>query len=604
MAIQHTLFPKLRDVGAMLKTLKTAASIKPLPPDTKQSLGRMFEENAARRPNEVVVIFEGRRVTWGELNALANRLARRLEASGIARGDTVAIFMDNRVENLGAILAVCKLGAVAAMINTNLTDKPLVHCIRAVTSKAIVFGTELSAPLAEVKDEIGVEGASRFVAIADEGHADVPDWATSFDPRDTSANAANLPVTAEIALRELAYFIFTSGTTGLPKASRISHDRHYRMAKAFSEIALEMKPSDRIYVCLPLYHSSAMYIGFGTVVYSGSSMFLRRKFSASKFLDEAREFETNCFAYIGELCRYLMHQPRKEDDARNPITKAVGNGLRPDIWMDFKTRYGIERICEFYGASEGNAGCVNAFNKDLSVGFCAVKHAVVQYDVRDDVIVRNRQGFCEKVKKGEPGLFVIEINEKAVFDGYADAQATEKKILRDVFVKGDRYFNTGDLLKQVDVGFAFGLPHYQFVDRVGDTFRWKGENVSTNEIGELINGCSAVNYCNVYGVELPGTDGRAGMVGVLAEGATLDVAAISKHILDQVPSYARPLFLRHITEMDTTGTFKMKKGDLRDEAYHPDRCADDVYVLKPGATEYVRLDDAFYRRIVAGDAGY
>ncbi len=333
-------------------------------------------------------------------------------------------------------------------------------------------------------------------------------------------------------------------------------------------------------------------------------MFLRRKFSASNFLREAREYNTNCFAYIGELCRYLLHQPKQADDANNPISKCVGNGLRPDIWMEFKTRFGIDRIGEFYGASEGNAGCVNAFNKDFTVGFCAVKHALVEYDVLNDELVRDSKGFCRKVKKGEPGLMLMEISKDAVFDGYADKKATEKKILTDVFKKGDRYFNTGDLLKRVDVGFALGLPHYQFVDRVGDTYRWKGENVSTNEIGEIINGADSVAYCNVYGVQLPGTDGRAGMVGIAPHNGNLDLPAISQHIVEKVPSYARPLFLRQVMDMDTTGTFKMKKGDLREQAYHLDKCPDPLFVLKPGSTEYVPLEQEFYQEIMAGNAGY
>ncbi|HVK98415.1 MAG TPA: hypothetical protein VM553_01310, partial [Dongiaceae bacterium] len=284
--------------------------------------------------------------------------------------------------------------------------------------------------------------------------------------------------------------------------------------------------------------------------------------------------------------------------------KCVGNGLRPDIWMEFKTRFGIERICEFYGASEGNAGCVNAFNKNKTVGFCAAKHALVSYDVLNDELIRNRKGFCEKAKKGEPGLMLIEISEKVAFDGYASAEASEKKVLRDVFKKGDRYFNTGDLLKQVDVGFALGLPHYQFVDRIGDTYRWKGENVSTNEIGEIINAAFTVDYCNLYGVQLPGTDGRAGMAAVVPANGSLDLDELSRHILDKVPGYARPLFVRQIREMDTTGTFKMKKGDLRDQAYHLDKVSDPLFVLKPGSNRYEPLDQAFYEQIMSGKAGY
>ena len=588
----------------MVSVLAKAAKIKPLPRNTRLSLGLMVEQRAAETPDNLMCLFEGRSVSWYEFNSLANRIAWYLKAAGVQRGDTVALLMDNRVENMACVTALCKLGAVAAMINTSLTEKPLLHCITTVGSKKVIVGQELLAPLQDVKKELDFATSDIIWvpdAAMDKTRAD-PDWAMALEISEQPDQ--NPEDTRYVELRDLAYYIFTSGTTGLPKASLITHDRHYRMSLGFASVLFDLQPTDRIYACLPLYHSSGMFIEFGSITHVGASMFLRRKFSASNFLHEAREHNTNCFAYIGELCRYLLHQPAKPDDANNPIRKCVGNGLRPDIWMEFKQRFGIDRIGEFYGASEGNGGCVNAFNKDKTVGFCAVKHALVKYDVLDDELIRNKQGFCEKVRKGEPGLMLIEISDKAAFDGYADSAATNKKVLTDVFRKGDRYFNTGDLLKQVDVGFTFGLPHYQFVDRVGDTYRWKGENVSTNEIGEIINAADSVAYCNVYGVQLPGTDGRAGMVAIAPRDGALNLAAISAHIMEKVPSYARPLFLRQVENMDTTGTFKMKKGDLREQAFHPEKCQSTVYVLKPGASEYTELDQAFYDTIMAGNAGY
>lgn len=593
---------RFSEVLDMAKVLAKAIRTKPLPRDTKLSLGLMVEQNATRTPNAIMCIFEGSTITWGQFNALANQMAHQLKQLGVKKGDVVAIMMDNRIENLAAITGLVKLGAAASMLNTHLTDHPLVHCITSIGSKKIIVGEELVDPINAIRKDLPFKDTTDFLFVRDQGKTSCPDWATECRPDDHSKN--NLPETQHIQLKDLAYYIFTSGTTGLPKASVITHDRHYRMSLGFGSIALDMQPTDRIYVCLPLYHSSAMFIGFGSITFAGASMFLRRKFSASNLLDEARQHNTNCFAYIGELCRYMLLQPRKPNDAANPIRKCVGNGLRPDIWMEFKTRFGIEKICEFYGASEGNAGCVNAFNKDKTVGFCAVKHALVQYDVMNDEIIHNKKGFCEKAKKGEPGLMLIEINDKAVFDGYANPDATAKKVLTNVFKKGDRYFNTGDLLKQVDVGFALGLPHYQFVDRVGDTYRWKGENVSTNEIGEIINTAHTVEYCNIYGVQVPGTDGRAGMAAIIPTDGKLDLDELSKHIMDKVPAYARPLFIRQMKEMDTTGTFKLKKGDLRDQAFHLGKLHDPVFVLKPGSQRYELLDPAFYEVIMAGKAGY
>jgi citronellyl-CoA synthetase len=284
----------------------------------------------------------------------------------------------------------------------------------------------------------------------------------------------------------------------------------------------------------------------------------------------------------------------------------MGNGLRPDVWHQFKARFGIKRVAEFYGSSEGNVAFVNMLNKDCTVGMTSIPVALVKYDVDADEIARDAQGRCIRAAAGEPGLLLGRITEHTVFEGYTSSKDTEKKILRDAFEKGDAWFNTGDLMKTVDVGFSLGLPHYQFVDRVGDTFRWKSENVSTNEVGEIINGHAHVDFCNVYGVEIPKADGRAGMASlVLADGIeALDVKSFSAYINEHLPAYARPVFLRIQREMDTTGTFKMVKGELRKAGYDLERVSDPIYVLKPRSDTYELLDKEYHAILRAGEAGY
>ena len=283
----------------------------------------------------------------------------------------------------------------------------------------------------------------------------------------------------------------------------------------------------------------------------------------------------------------------------------TGNGLRPDIWMEFKERFAVPKIYEFYGASEGNATFMNFFNRDRTIGASIVPPAIVEYDVAADEIVRDENGFCKKAAPGQAGLLLGAITKSTEFVGYTDREATEKKILRDVFKQGDAYFNTGDLIKSVDAGFACGLKHYQFVDRVGDTFRWKGENCSTNEVGEIINGHADIDVCNVYGVEVPGTDGRAGMAALLLkEGASFNIATVSAMVETELATYARPIFIRILPEQQLTGTFKLQKGDLREAAFHPDKCTDDIYVWKPGATGYEKMDSAFYEKVMAAEAGF
>jgi citronellyl-CoA synthetase len=284
----------------------------------------------------------------------------------------------------------------------------------------------------------------------------------------------------------------------------------------------------------------------------------------------------------------------------------TGNGMRPDIWIPFKERFGIKRVSEFYGASEGNVAFANLLNKDCTVGMTSARVALVKYDVDADEIVKADDGRCIEVTPGEPGLLLGHINEEAVFEGYTDPEATEKKIIRNVLEEGDAWFNSGDLMRVVDVGYTLGYDHYQFVDRVGDTFRWKSENVSTNEVGEILNAFDGIKFCNVYGVEVPGADGRAGMAAVtLADGVSeLDLEAFSQHVVNSLPVYARPVFIRVQPDIDVTGTFKMVKGDLKKQAYDLEQVQDPLYVLKPHSDRYEPLDTEFAAVIARGEGGY
>ena len=337
----------------------------------------------------------------------------------------------------------------------------------------------------------------------------------------------------------------------------------------------------------------------------GASTFIRRKFSASNFWQEAQQFNTTAFIYVGELCRYLAIQDPCPEEKNNPIQKMVGNGLRPDLWDDFRNRFKVERIVEIYGASEGNAMMMNILNKDKTIGMANARIALIEYDVAQDEIIEDENGKYIEIKDERAGLLINEIGPNAVFNGYTDAQASEKKILRNVFEEGDAWFNTGDLIKTVDVGFALGKTHYQFVDRIGDTFRWRSENVSTNEVGEILNGSKFINMANVYGVKVPGCEGRAGMVAFVSENkSSIDWDQLSEFVNTSLPKYARPVFVRIIEEMDTTGTFKMKKNVLRDESYHIDKHADDIFVMMPNSDKYEKLTEEKYNQISSGQAGF
>ena len=579
--------------------------LEPRPAEEKDCFARQVERNAGKFGDRPAILFEGRTVTWAEFNALANRYAHCLKARGIRRGDVVSLLMENRIEFLAAMTALNKLGAVTGLINTNLRERPLAHCINTTDSKACIFGEELTEALAGVKGELSLGEGSDYLYVPDSG-APAPNWAVDLARESEAASADNLPDSREVKLGDRVAYLFTSGTTGLPKASIWSNRRFLASAGMSHWAGLKCTEKDRLYLCLPLYHGTGLIIGAGAAIASGASIFLRRKFSAGNFLREVREHRTNCLVYIGELCRYLMNTPAQPDDHRNPLKTVIGNGLRPDVWMGFKQRFGIRRISEFYGSSEGNVAFANLLNKDRTVGMTTAEIALVEYDTDVDEIVRDEQGRCIPAASGQPGLLLGRISEEAVFEGYTSPEATERKILRNALGDGDAWFNTGDLLSEVDVGFTAGFPHYQFVDRVGDTFRWKSENVSTNEVGEIINGHPQVRFCNVYGVEIANADGRAGMASLVLEPGldALDLEDFSTYVNRELPAYARPVFLRLQADLDVTGTFKMMKGNLKKEGYDPDTVADPLYVIKPGRETYEPLDQAFAATIRAGAAGY
>ena len=598
------------DVVSVLSEMPTLLKLKkgmvPRPASVADCFGARVEANALKFGQRSAIVFEGQEVNWSEFNALANRYAHYLKSQGVQRGDTVSVIMENRIEFLALLVGVNKIGVTAGLINTNLTGKPLVHCITVTHSKKCIFGSEVSGALNEVKDELGLTEGEDYFEMPDGGLDATTNWAKNLAEGAAAASSENPEETSLITLGEVALYIFTSGTTGLPKAAVLSNRRYLTSADMAAMAGFKCTEQDRMYICLPLYHGTGLMVGAGAAMVSGASMFIRRKFSASNFLPEVREHGCTLLVYIGELCRYLSNTEAQAGDDKNPLRSMMGNGMRPDVWLGFKKRFGISRVAEFYGASEGNVAFANLMNRDCTVGMTSAEVALVEYDVDNDEIVRDAAGRCVPVKAGEPGLLLGKITEDTVFEGYTDPEATEKKIVRSALETDDAWFNSGDLMRTVDVGFTLGYPHYQFVDRVGDTFRWKSENVSTNEVGEIINGFDQIKFCNVYGVEIPGTDGRAGMAAVtLQDGVSdLDVDAFSTFLRSELPAYAVPLFVRIQPDIDVTGTFKMVKGDLRKQAYDIRSFDDTVYALLPGSDRYAAFDLAMLEKIEAREAGF
>ncbi|WP_095128961.1 long-chain-acyl-CoA synthetase [Pseudomonas sp. Irchel s3h14] len=588
-------------IPRVVKGMK-AANVKD--PTQPCGLGWSFEQATLRNPDGPALLQGEVALTYFQVNQWANRIAHHLIAQGIRKGDVVAVFIENRPELLVTILAVAKVGAISALLNTSQTRDTLAHSLNLVAPAAIIVGEELVPAFSAVRERVSIEAARTwFVADRDTfSHPGIaPDGFINLMTASADSSGANPVSSQQVFFDDPCFYIYTSGTTGLPKAGVFKHGRWMRSSASFGLIALDMRPEDVVYCTLPLYHATGLCVCWGSAISGASGFAIRRKFSASQFWNDVRKYRATTLGYVGELCRYLVDQPPSADDSKHSVTKMIGNGLRPGAWGEFKTRFGVNHICELYAASDGNIGFTNILNFDNTVGFSLMSWELAAYDHDSGAPIRDAQGFMRKVAKGEQGLLLAKIDDKAPLDGYTDPQKTEKVVLHDVFEKGDRYFNTGDLLRNI------GFGHAQFVDRLGDTFRWKGENVSTTEVENILLQHPNISEAVAYGVEIRNTNGRAGMAAITpAESlATLDFSELLAFAREQMPAYAVPLFLRVKVKMETTGTFKYQKTRLKDEAFDPGKTGDDpIYAWLPGTQTYVQVTPQLLADIHGGAFRY
>lgn len=561
------------------------------------SVGLVFQKAARKHPERVFLRCadpggEVRELTYGDANELVNKYASVLSAHGVGEGDVVGILAANRPETLLVALATVKLGGIAGMLNHHQRGDVLNHSQKLLDSRVLVVGTEC----AEAFDSVPVEDLRGSVLqLPEEGKqssaltdypslAELARYAGSDDP----------PQCAQVRAGEKAFYIFTSGTTGLPKASTMSHLRWLKSMSGIGGLGVRLRPSDTLYCCLPLYHNNALTVSLSSVLSAGATLALGRSFSVSRFWSEVVRTKATAFVYIGELCRYLLNAPEKPAEREHQVRVVVGNGLRPEIWSEFTKRFGIRRVAEFYGASECNLAFINALNLERTAGITPLPFAVVAYDPVTERPERTPSGRLRKVKTGEVGLLLTKITKRSPFDGYTDPDATEQKVVRDAFKKGDAWFNTGDLVRKQ------GWNHVAFADRLGDTFRWKGENVATTEVEAVLSAHPDVEQAVVFGVSVPGTDGKAGMAAVkLVDGAKFDPQGTAAHLVQRLPSYAVPLFIRIIDEVEQTSTFKSRKVDLRAEGFDPGKVSDPLYVL-PNRDSYVEFYPEYPGEVASG----
>ena len=547
--------------------------------NSKKSIGTVFQERAARYGDRVFLRFGDQRMTYREANATANRYAAVLAAHGVGHGDVVAIMVRNSPNAVLAMLAAVKCGAIAGMLNYHQRGEVLAYSLGLLDAKVLIAETDLVSAVTEC----GAAGATDNTLTVD----DLEQFAVS-------APATNPASASAVRAKDTAFYIFTSGTTGFPKASVMTHYRWLKALGAFGGLGLRLKGADTLYCCLPLYHNNALTVAVSSVLTSGATLALGKSFSASRFWDEVIANNATAFIYIGEICRYLLNQPPKPTDRKHKVRVIAGNGLRPEIWEEFTTRFGIARVCEFYAASEGTTAFINIFNVPKSTGISPLPLAYVEYDPDTGAPLRDESGRVRRVPAGQPGLLLSPVNKLQPFDGYTDQAASEKKLVRNAFRDGDCWFNTGDVMSPQ------GMLHAAFVDRLGDTFRWKGENVATTEVEAALSSDPAIEECTVYGVEVPRTGGRAGMGAVkLREGAEFDGKSLARAVYDKLPAYALPLFVRVVESLEHTTTFKSRKVELRDQAYGPD-VKDPLYVLAGRDEGYVPFFDEYPDEVAAG----
>ncbi|MGH6951399.1 MAG: long-chain-acyl-CoA synthetase, partial [Vitreimonas sp.] len=513
-------------------------------------------------------------------------------------GDTVALLLPNRAEYVPAWVGLAKVGVATALINNNLTGAALAHCLSISGATHVIADSETAAAIDTIR--AGLARPLTYWIVDTDGP--LPPGRHKLDLKAPKLAPERPPRSrrAGIKARDVALYIFTSGTTGMPKAAKITHMRAQLYMRSFAGVT-ETTADDKLYCVLPLYHATGGLCGVGAALLNGGTLVLRRRFSATHFWDDVADHDCTVFVYIGELCRYLVNQPPHLKERAHHLRLAFGNGLRPEVWEEFQQRFGVGRILEFYGSTEGNVSMFNFDGKPGAIGrvprYLQNNFAVrlVKFDVESEQPIRGADGLCELCRMGEAGEAVglIGADARHNYTGYADKAASERKILRDVIEPGDAWFRTGDLMRQDAEGYFY------FVDRIGDTFRWKGENVSTTEVAEAILRYPGVEEANVYGVKIDRLDGRAGMAAITPGGA-FSLPGLRAFLAQELPSYARPLFVRIQPAIETTGTFKYRKVDLVRDGFDPARIEHPLYFDDPDTEGYVPLSPALYDKIQSG----
>jgi fatty-acyl-CoA synthase len=556
-----------------------------------------IEEAAVSHGDAPALVSTRERLSYRQLARRANRYGRWALTQNVAKGETVALLMPNRPEYMAIWLGITAVGGIVALLNTNLRGQALAHCVDIVAPKHFIVAAEL---LEQSQSAVGyISTRPKIWAHGTGDNIEFP--SIDRDVERYSPGRLAVQERRDVTIADRALAIYTSGTTGLPKAANTSHHRLLQWSLWFAGL-INTGSNDRMYNCLPMYHSVGGVVATGALLVNGGSVVIRDKFSVQNFWDDVCEWDCTLFQYIGELCRYLINAPEHPRERAHRLRLVCGNGLRADVWEQFQRRFHIPRILEYYAATEGNFSLYNVEGKIGAIGrlpsFLTHRFplALVQFDYVAGEPARDDEGLCIRCATDEPGEAIGRIGEGAggTFEGYTSEKESERKILRNVFEKGDAWYRTGDLMRRDSTGFFY------FVDRIGDTFRWKGENVASSEVGAAMMEFPGITEATVYGVAVPGTEGAAGMAAIVAD-RTLDFTQLREHLAGRLPAYARPLFLRVRDKIDATATFKHAKHELQRQGYDPAATPDPIYFAAPDGQTFVPLDAALYARLAAGN---
>ncbi len=585
-----------REYNYLSNMLRMLRSVKDVDPASNKLICDDLEGLVDKYGSNLAFIEDERTQTYDEFETYANRVANWAVLEGCTTGDTVAVFVRNRLEYVAIWFGLTKVGVIPALLNYQLAGPALAHCLNISDAKLLILDHEMRDAWDAAKPD--VKGVAKVFAA----FGDVDDF-PRFDAAllDTPPHRPNGEARQHIKAGEQCMKMFTSGTTGMPKAAKVTHVRAQNYMRGFAAGA-KTQASDRMMMVLPLYHATGGLCGVGAALSSGGAVIVRPKFSASTFWDDAIKYEATLFMYVGEICRFLLSSPPHPRERDHKIRWIMGNGLRPEVWPGFISRFNIPHVIEFYGATEGNVSLINIDGPVGAIGrvpnYLKFKFNcdIIRYDVETAMNVRGSDGFCIRSDDEEVGEVIGEIRSDDArfrFDGYENKSATDKKILKNVFKKDDAWFRTGDLMKRDSLGY------YYFMDRVGDTYRWKAENVATGEVAAALSKFPGITQANVYGVQVDGYDGRAGMASLVVDGG-LDLARLMEHINSALPHYARPVFLRLSSETDTTSTFKFKKTNLVKAGFNPANISDPLYFADPKTKTYRPIDPEVYENILSG----